>query len=148
MVKAKSYRLVLSAKAFEFVKFAYAKGSLSPTCNDFLLTVSILLVVLSRKRNLRFLALPLPSNSHEVLSSTSDKEKLFTEVFSKYCYFDNSSSSIPGFSSTTTIGLHNTPATPRMFKKGITALDLSRASSVDCILVVVLRIYESQLFIH
>ena len=74
-----------------------------------------------------------------MLSSASHKAKLFAESFSKNSNLDDSGISLPVFSSKTNLKLHNISVTPKV-KKAITNLDLSRASSPDCIPVVVLTV--------
>ena len=78
-------------------------------------------------------------NGSEILSSASDKAKLFAENFSKNSYLDDSGISLPVFPSRTNLKLHNISVTPKMVKKVITNLDLSKASGPDCILVAVLN---------
>ena len=75
----------------------------------------------------------------EVLSSASDKAKLFAENFSKNSNPDDSSISLPVLPSRTNSKLHNISATPKMVRKVILNLDLSKASGPDCIPVVVLK---------
>ena len=72
-------------------------------------------------------AMPPLFNSSEVLSSASDKAKLFAE------------NSLPVFPSRTNLKLHNISVTPKMVKKVIMNLNLSKASGCDCIPVVVLK---------
>ena len=84
-------------------------------------------------------------NRLEVLSSASDKAKLFAKNFSKNCYLDNSGISLPGFHSRTSLKLHNISIAPKMVKKVITNLDSSKASGPDCIPVVVLKNCEPEL---
>ena len=71
-----------------------------------------------------------------MLSSTSDKAKLFAENFSKNSNLDGSSISLPVFPSRTHLKLHNISVTPKMV---IINLDMSKASGPDCIPVVVLK---------
>ena len=80
-----------------------------------------------------------------MLSSASDKAKLFAENFSKNSNLDDSGISLPVFSSRTNLKLHNISVTPKMVKKVIMNLDLSKASGPDCIPVVVLKNCESEL---
>ena len=75
-------------------------------------------------------------NGPEVLSSPSDKAKLFTENFSKNSNIDES---LPVFPSGANLKVHNIFATSKMIKKVIMNLDLPKASDLDCILVVVLK---------
>ena len=84
-------------------------------------------------------AIPPLFNGSEVLSSTSDKAKLFAENFSKNSNLDDSGISLPVFSSRTNLKLHNISVTPKMVKKVIMNLDLSKASGPDCIPVVALK---------
>ena len=72
-------------------------------------------------------------NGPEVLSSASDKAKLFAENFSKNCNLDDSVTSSPLFPSR------------KMVKKIITNFDLSKASGPDCIPVVALKNCEPEL---
>ena len=68
-----------------------------------------------------------------MLSSASDKAKLFAENFSKNSNLDDSVTSSPLFPSR------------KMVKKIITNLDLSKASGPDCIPVVALKNCEPEL---
>ena len=83
-------------------------------------------------------------NDPEVLSSASDKAKLFPENFSKNSHRNDSGISLPVFPSRTNLKLHNFPVTPEMVKKVIMNLDLSKASGPDCIPVVVLKNCEPE----
>ena len=74
-----------------------------------------------------------------MLSFESAKAKLFAENFSKNSYLDDSGISLPVFLSRTNLKLHNIFITPKMVKKIITNLDLSKASAPDCIPVLVLK---------
>ena len=80
-----------------------------------------------------------------MLSSISDKAKLFAEKFTKYSNLDDSGVSLPVFPSRTHLKLHNISITPKMIKKVIMNLDLSKASGPDCIPVVVLKNSEPEL---
>ena len=79
-----------------------------------------------------------------MLSSASDKAKLFAENFSKNSNLVGSGISLPVFPSRTNLKLHIS-ATPKMVKKVIINLDLSKASNPDCIPVVVLKNCEPEL---
>ena len=68
-----------------------------------------------------------------MLSSAFDKAKLFVENFSKNSNLDESGISLLVFPSRTNLKLHNISVTPKMVKKVIINLDLSKASSPDCI---------------
>ena len=80
-----------------------------------------------------------------MLSSASDKAKLFAENFSKNSNLDDSGISLPVFPSRTNLKLYNISVTPKMVKKVIMNLDLSKASGPDCIPVVVLKNCEPEL---
>ena len=82
-------------------------------------------------------------NSSEVLSSASDKAKLFAKNFSKNSNLDDSDIPLPAFTSRTNLKLHIS-VTPKMVKKVITNLDSSKASGPDCIPVVVLKSREPE----
>ena len=84
-------------------------------------------------------------NGPEVLSSASDKAKLFAKNFSKNSNLDDSGISLPVFPSRTNLKLHNISITPKMVNKVITNLDSSKASGPDCIPVVVLKNCEPKL---
>ena len=90
-------------------------------------------------------AIPPLFNGLKVLSSASDKAKLFAENFFQNSNVDYSGISLPVFPSKTNLELHNISITPKMVKKVIMNLDLSRASSPDCIPVVVLKNCEPEL---
>ena len=81
-----------------------------------------------------------------MLSSASDKAKLFAENFSKNSNLDESGISLPVFRSRTTLKLHNIPVTPEMVRKVVMNLDLSKASGPNCIPVVVLKNCEPELY--
>ena len=81
-----------------------------------------------------------------MLSSASDKANLFVENPSKNYNVDDSGISEPVFFSRTNLKLHNISQTPKMVKKDITNLDLSKASGPDCIPVVILKNCET--FLH
>ena len=84
-------------------------------------------------------AIPPRFNDQEVLSSASDKVKLFAKNVSRNSNLDVSGIPLPVFPPRTNLKLHNTSVTPKMVKKVITNLDLSKASGPDCIPVVVLK---------
>ena len=85
-------------------------------------------------------------NGLKVLSSASNKAKLFPENFSKNSHLDDSGISLPVFPSRTNLKLHNISLTPKMVKNFIMNLDLSKASGPDCIPVLVLRNCEPEIF--
>ena len=84
-------------------------------------------------------AVPPLFNGPEVLSSASDKAKLFAENFSKNSNLDDSGISLPVFPSRTNLKLHHISVTPKMVKKVIMYLDLSKVNGPNCIPVVVLK---------
>ena len=84
-------------------------------------------------------------NGLEVLSSASDKAKLFAENFCKNVNLDDSGISLPVFPSRTNLKLHIS-VTPKMFKMVKMNLDLSKASGPDSISVVVLKNCEPEQF--
>ena len=90
-------------------------------------------------------AIPPLFNGPEVLSSASDKAKLFAKNFSKNSNLDDFGISLPVFPSRTNLKLHNISITPKMVKKVIMNLDSSKASGPDCIPVVVLKNCEPEL---
>ena len=79
------------------------------------------------------------------MSSASDKAKSLGENFSKNSNLDDSSISLPFFPSGTNLKLHNISVTPKMVKKVIMNLDLTKTSGPDCIPVVVLKNCEPEL---
>ena len=90
-------------------------------------------------------AIPPLFNSPYVFSSASDKSKFFAENFSKNSNLNDSGVSLPVFPSRTNLKLHNISVTPKMMKKVITNLDLSKASGPDCIPEVVLKNCDPEL---
>ena len=90
-------------------------------------------------------AIPPLFNGPEVLSSASDKAKLFAENFSLNSNLDDSGVSLLVFPSRTNLKLHNISITPKMVRKVVLNLDLSKASGPDCIPVVVLKNCEPEL---
>ena len=84
-------------------------------------------------------------NGPELLSSASDKAKLFAENFSMNSNIDDSGISLPVFPSRTNLKLHNISVTPKMVRKVIMNLSLSKASGPDFIPVVVLKNCEPEL---
>ena len=83
-------------------------------------------------------AIPALFNGPEVLSSASDKAKFFAENFSLNSNLDDSGVSLPIFPSRTNLKLRNISVTPKMVRKVVMNLDLSKASGPDCIPVLVL----------
>ena len=77
------------------------------------------------------------------MPSASDKPKLFAENFSKNSNLDDSGISLPVFPSRT--NLHYISVTPKIVKKAIMNLDLSKVTGPDCIPVVFLKNCEPKL---
>ena len=84
-------------------------------------------------------AIPRLFNCLEVLSSASDKEKLFAKNFSTNSNLYDLGIFLTVFSSRTNLKLHNISITPKIVEKIIMNLDSSKASGPDCIPVVVLK---------
>ena len=84
-------------------------------------------------------AVPPLFNDQEVLSSVSDKAKMFSKKFFKNTNLDDSGTSWPVFPSRTNLKLHNTSVIPKIVKKVVTNLDLSKLHSADCIPMGVLK---------
>ena len=84
-------------------------------------------------------AIPSPFNGLEVLSSASDKAKLFAENVSMNSNLNGSGISLTDFPSRTNLKLHNVFITHKMVTKVILNLDSSNACSPDSIPVVVLK---------
>ena len=80
-----------------------------------------------------------------MLSSASDKTKLFPENFSMISNLDDSRIALPVFPSKTNLKLRNISVTPKMVRKVVINLDLSKVSGPDCIPVVVLQNCEPEL---
>ena len=80
-----------------------------------------------------------------MLPSASDRAKLFAENLSMNSYLDDSVISLPVFPSITKLKRHNISVTPKMVRKVVMNLDLSKASGPDCIPVVVLKNCEQEL---
>ena len=74
-----------------------------------------------------------------LVSSASDKARLFAKNVSVNSNLDDSGISLPVFPSRTNLKVHNIAVTPKMGRKVIMNLDLSKASGPGCIPVVVLR---------
>ena len=90
-------------------------------------------------------AIPPLLNDPKLLSSASDKAKLFAENFSKNSNLDDSGISLPVFPYRTNLKLHNISVTLKMVKKVITNFDLSKTSGLDGISVVILKNCEPEL---
>ena len=73
------------------------------------------------------------------------KQNCLLQSFSLNSNFDDPGISLPVFPSRTNLKLHNISVTPKMVRKVIMNLDLSKASGPDCIPVVVLKTCEPEL---
>ena len=87
----------------------------------------------------------MTSQKLEVLSSASDKAKLFPKSFSNNSNVHDSGIPLPVFPSRTNLIQHNISITPKMVKKVITNLDSSKPSSPNCIPLVVLKNCDPEL---
>ena len=85
-------------------------------------------------------------NGLEILTSASEKAKIFAELFSKNSNNDDSGHELPTFNCRTDFTLSNMVITPKLVKKAISKLDSSKTSGPDSIPVVVLKNWEPELF--
>ena len=90
-------------------------------------------------------ALPPLFNGSEVLSSASDKAKLFVKNFSKNSNLQDSGTFLPDFPCRTNLKLHNIFVFPKMVENVLMNLDLSNGCGPDCIPMVVLKNCQSEL---
>ena len=90
-------------------------------------------------------AIPPLFNGLELLSSASDRSKLFAINFSRNSNLDDSSIFLPVFPTRSNLQLHNIFVISEMVKKVIINPDLSKAFGPDCIPVVVLKNCECEL---
>ena len=131
-------------RVLEAAKLEYAnktKGSITsqePCSWDFWQNANI---VLNKSKS----AIPPLFNSPYGLFSASNKAKLFAENFSKNSNLHGSGISLPVFPTRTNLKLHTISITPKMVRKVIMNLDLSRASRPGFIPMVVLKNCELQL---
>ena len=72
-------------------------------------------------------------NGPEVLSSASDKAKLFPKNLSKNSNLNDLGIFLPVYPSKTNLKQHNISITPKMVKKVIVNLDSSNVSGPECI---------------
>ena len=131
-------------KVLEAAKLAYANKAKESITSQKLSSRDFWQVASSLLNKVKS-AIPPLFNGLEMLSSASDKAKLFVEKFSMNSTLDDSGISLPVFPSRTNLKLHNISVTPKMVKKVIMNLDLSKASGPDCIPVVVLKNCEPKL---
>ena len=75
----------------------------------------------------------------------SVKREFLSKIFTKNFSLDDSGIFLPPFPSRTNPKLHNISQTLKSVQKVITNLDLSRVSGLDCILVAVLKKFETEL---
>ena len=87
-------------------------------------------------------AIPPLFSGSEVLSSASDKAKLFAKSFSKNFNLDDSGMSLHAFASRTNLELCNIYLTFKLVKKFIINLDSLKAPGQDCVPLVVLKTCE------
>ena len=100
-------------------------------------------IVFSTKVNLLYIS-PLFSGP-ELLSSASEKAKLFAKNFSKNSNLYDPGISLLVFPSRTNLKLYSISVTPKMVKKVIMSLDLSKAFGPDFIPVGFLKNCEPEL---
>ena len=79
-----------------------------------------------------------------MLSSASDKAKLFAKNFSENSNLDDSGISLPDFPFRTSVKLYNI-VTPKMAKKVIMNFDSLKSSCPDCVPVVLLKNCDPEL---
>ena len=109
-------------RALEAAKLAYANKTKEPITSQKLGSQDFWQIansVLNKGES----AIPPLFNGPDVLSSASDKAKLFAESFSRNSNLDDSGISLPVFPSRANPKLHNISVTPKMVKKVITKLD-------------------------
>ena len=99
-------------------------------------------IVFSTKVNLLYL---LYSTTQRCCLLHLIKQNFFAENFSKNSNLDDSGISLPVSPSRTNLKLHSISVTPKMVKKFIMNLDLSKASGLNCIPVVVLKNCQPEL---
>ena len=80
-----------------------------------------------------------------MLSFVSNKAKLCAENLSNNSNLDDSGIFLPVFPSRTNLKLHNISVTPKMVRKVVMNLDLSKTSGLDCMPVVVLKNCDPEL---
>ena len=116
---------VLEAAKTEYANKIKASITLQkPCCRDFWPIANSVL------NKCKSAILPL-INGLEVLPSASGKAKVFAENVSKKSNLDVSGISLPVFLSRTNLKRHNISRSPKMVKKVIMNLDLSKESAPD-----------------
>ena len=125
--------LIIIAKATKLTYANKTKESITPqkhgSCDFWRIANSVL--------NKGKSAIPPLFSGLEVFSSACDKAKLCAENFSKNSNLDDSGISLPVFLSKANLKLDNIFATPKMVKKVIMNLDLSKAAGPGCMPMVV-----------
>ena len=111
----------------------------SPLLGLALVTFGVLLIVFSTKVNLFSL---LYSTAQRCCPLHLTKQNCLLKTFVRTLNLDDSGIALPVFPYRTNLKLHNISVTPKMLKKVIIYLDLSKASAPDCIPVVILNICE------
>ena len=105
-------------------------------------TFDELLAVFSTKVNLLYL---LYSTARRCCLLLLIKQNCLPKTFLRTLILMTQVISLPVFPSRTNLRLHNISVTPKVVKKVITNLDLSKASGPDCIPLVVLKNCEPEL---
>ena len=125
-------------------KLPYANKTKNPLLprNLALVTSGELLIVFSTKVNLLYL---LYSTARRFRLLHLIKQSCLLKIFSVNYNLDDSGISLPVFPSRTNLKLHSISVTPKMVRKILMNLDLSKASDPDCIPVVVLKKCEPEL---
>ena len=110
-------------RVLEVTKLAYANKTRESITSQELCSCDFWRIansVLSKGKS----AIPPLFNSREVLSSASNKAKLFAENFSMNSNIDDSGILLPVFPSRTNFKLHNISVTPKMVRRVVMNLDL------------------------
>ena len=131
-------------RVLEAVKLAYATKTKESITSEKLGSWDFWRIANSVLNKGKF-GIPPLFNGPEVLSSASDKARLFAKNFSNNSNLDDFGISLPVFPSRTNLKLHDISITPKIVKKVISNLDSSKACSPDCIPVVVLKNCEPEL---
>ena len=136
--------LYQSASSFLWTVFDYILSNIDESVTSQKLGSRVFWRIANNVLNKGKSVIPPLFNGPEVLSSVSDKAKFFAENISKNFNLDDSGISLLVFSSRTNLKPHNISLTPKIVKEIIRNLDLSKASSTDCIPVVVLKNCEPE----
>ena len=137
-----------SKRVLEAAKLAYANKTKGSITSQKLGSWEFYQITNSVLKKVKSTISPL-FNGPEVLYSASDKAKTLklktAKNFSKNSNLDDSHIPLPVFPSRTNLKLHNISLIPKMVKKVIMNLDLSKASGPNCIPVVVLKNWQPEL---